>query len=88
MTLGTTPVKVILDIDSLWPDNVTIETAARELRMNPRSISTMRKGTERGNWDTLIKLSRWLSYRTGKPVTIDDLLVIQDDDYSPGVDSD
>ncbi|MEM6432261.1 MAG: hypothetical protein AAF773_00160 [Cyanobacteria bacterium P01_D01_bin.115] len=77
--------KVILDISSFWPDDVTIETAAKELQMNPRSISTMKKGTERGNWDTLIKLSRWLSYRTGKPVAIDDLLVIHDDDYSPGI---
>lgn len=84
MDLGTAPVKVTLDITALWPEGVTIETAAKELEMNPRSITTMRKGTERGNWETLVKLSRWLTHRTGQQISIDDLLVIEDDDYQPG----
>ncbi|MFG6095126.1 hypothetical protein SPB21_07740 [Leptothoe sp. ISB3NOV94-8A] len=51
--------------------------------MNPRSITNIRKGTERGSWDTLVKLSRWLSWHTGETVSLDDLLVIEDDDYHP-----
>ncbi|MBE7384370.1 MAG: hypothetical protein F6J95_023525 [Leptolyngbya sp. SIO1E4] len=84
MILGTAPVKVTLDVSSFWPDGVTIEVAAKELGMNPRSITTMRKGTERGNWETLVRLSRWLTHRTGQQISIDDLLVIEDDDYNPG----
>ena len=84
MYLGHTSVKVTLDVKDFWPEDVTIETAAKELEMNPRSITTIRKGTERGSWDTLVKLARWLSWRTNKTVSIDDLLSVENDDYKPG----
>ena len=69
MNLGVIPVKVTLNISDLWPEGVTVEMAAKELNMNPRSVTTMRKGTERGHWETLVKVSRWLTYRTGKKVS-------------------
>ncbi|MEO0376211.1 MAG: hypothetical protein AAF329_16630 [Cyanobacteria bacterium P01_A01_bin.17] len=84
MNLGIALVKVTLDIKDFWPEDVTIETAAKELQMNPRSITTIRKGTERGSWDTLVKLSRWLSWRGEKEVSIADLLKIEGEEYQPG----
>ena len=84
MDLGIALVKVTLDIKDFWPENVTIETAAKELGMNPRSITTIRKGTERGSWDTLVKLSRWLSWRGGRDISINDLLKIEGKEYQPG----
>ena len=78
MNLQPIPEKVTLDLSSFWPEGVTVETASREMQMNSRGISTMKKGTERGSWITLIKLSRWLSARTGTTVTVDDLLVVQE----------
>lgn len=83
MHLGFTPVKVTLNIKEFWPEDVTIETAAKELEMNPRTVTTIRKGTERGSWETLIKLSRWLTWRVGKTVSVEDLLQIEGEEYKP-----
>ena len=77
--------KVTLDVTHLWPKDaegrdVTIEVAAREMKMNPRSITTIKKGTERGSWDTLVKLREWLSRRLGRDIKFDDLLKIEGND--------
>lgn len=72
--------KVVLDVSPFWDDDLTGIELAKELGMNYRSISTLRKGTDRGNWETLIKLSRFFSKRLGREVTIEDLLVIKEDD--------
>lgn len=78
------PLRVFLDITPFWPNGLSTVDAAKELGMNPRSITTIRKGTERGSWDTLVKLSRWLSWRGEKEVSINDLLRIEGEDYQPG----
>ncbi len=72
--------KVVLDVSPFWDDDLTGIQLAQELGMNYRSISTLRKGTDRGSWETLIKLSRFFSKRLGREVTIEDLLVIKEDD--------
>ncbi len=72
--------KVVLDVSPFWDDDLTGIELAKELGMNYRSISTLRKGTDRGSWETLIKLSRFFSKRLGREVTIEDLLVIKEDD--------
>ena len=72
--------KVVLDVSPFWDDDLTGIELAQELGMNYRSISTLRKGTDRGSWETLIKLSRFFSKRLGRKVTIEDLLVIKEDD--------
>ncbi len=72
--------KVVLDVSPFWDDDLTGIQLAQELGMNYRSISTLRKGTDRGSWETLIKLSRFFSQRLGRKVTIEDLLVIEEDD--------
>lgn len=72
--------KVVLDVSPFWDDDLTGIKLAQELGMNYRSISTLRKGTDRGSWETLIKLSRFFSKRLGREVTIEDLLVIKEDD--------
>lgn len=75
--------KVLLDIKPFWPKGLSLEQAEAELglaglRLNRRSLGSIRKGTEKGDWATLIKLSRYLSEKTGKVITINDLLNIQD----------
>ncbi len=72
--------KVVLDVSPFWDDDLTGIELAKELGMNYRSISTLRKGTDRGSWETLIKLSRFFSKRLGKKVTVEDLLVIKEED--------
>ena len=72
--------KVVLDVSPFWDDDLTGIELAQELGMNYRSISNLRKGTDRGSWETLIKLSRFFSKRLGRKVTIEDLLVIKEDD--------
>ncbi|MFL9458465.1 MULTISPECIES: hypothetical protein [Nostocales] len=40
--------------------------------MNPKAITALKKGTEKGDWITLVKLSRYFG------VPIEDLLEIED----------
>ena len=72
--------KVVLDLTPFWDDDLTGIELAQELGMNYRSITNLRKGTERGSWETLIKLSRFFSSRLGREVKLEELLVIKEED--------
>lgn len=79
--------KVFLDLKKLWPrdsegKDVTLREASEALDMNQRSLTVIRKGTERGNWDTLVKLKRWLESRHDRVISIEELLRVEDDDFS------
>lgn len=68
-----------LNVNRFWPDNLTITKAAEDLNMNPRSLTTIRKGTERGEWLTLFKLAEYLSEITGKQIALEDLFEVERD---------
>lgn len=68
-----------LNVNRFWPDNLTITKAAEDLNMNPRSLTTIRKGTERGEWLTLFKLAEYLSKITGKQIALEDLFEVERD---------
>lgn len=68
-----------LNINRFWPDDLTITKAAEDLNMNPRSLTTIRKGTERGEWLTLFKLAEYLSEKTGEKISLEDLFEIERD---------
>ena len=57
---------------------MTIAEIAVELGMNTRSITTLRKGTERGDWVTLVKILRWLSEKNGRQLTLEEILEIEE----------
>ncbi len=77
--LVTEEMKVVLDVSQLWPENLTIAQAAEDLKMNPRSLTTIKKGTERGNWETLVKLARYFSNIYGRNIPLEELLKIEED---------
>ncbi len=64
--------KVTVNISRFWKDDLTVAKAAEDLKMNPRSITALRKGTEKGDWATLVKLSRYFN------VTLEQLLEVEE----------
>jgi DNA-binding XRE family transcriptional regulator len=68
-----------LNVNRFWPDDLTITKAAEDLDMNPRSLTTIRKGTERGEWLTLLKLAEYLSEKSGKQISLEDLFEVERD---------
>ncbi len=74
--------KVKLDIEPFWPKGLSLEQAERELRemgsLNRRSISAIRKGTEKGDWATPYKLARYLSKKEGKEIQPQDLFKVEE----------
>ena len=71
--------KVKLNILPFWPDELTITQAAEELAMNPRSLTTIRKGTERGEWLTLFKLVDYFSAKAGRQISLEELFEVERD---------
>jgi DNA-binding XRE family transcriptional regulator len=68
-----------LNVMKFWPDDLTITQAAEDLDMNPRSLTNIRKGTDRGEWLTLFKLAEYLSQKTGRKLALEDLFDIEKD---------
>lgn len=66
------PVKAIVNISRFWREGMTVNQVAEDLGMNARSITTLRKGTEKGDWVTLVKLSKYFN------VSIEELLEIEE----------
>lgn len=48
------------------------------LPLNRRSISAIRKGTEKGDWATPFKLARYLSKKVGKEIQPQDLFKVEE----------
>lgn len=75
--------KVRLDIEPFWPKGLSLEQAEKELKemglpLNRRSISAIRKGTEKGDWATPFKLARYLSKKVGKEIQPQDLFKVEE----------
>ena len=70
--------KVLLTTDQVWPVGVTVMAAAEAMEMNERSIPGLKRGTEKGEWATLIKVQRWLS-ENGTQVSLEELLEVTDE---------
>ena len=75
--------KVKLNIEPFWPKGLSLEQAERELKemglsLNRRSISAIRKGTEKGDWATPYKLARYLSLKVGKEIQPQDLFKVEE----------
>lgn len=75
--------KVKLDIEPYWPKGLSLEQAERELKemglsLNRRSISAIRKGTEKGDWATPFKLARYLSTKVGREIQPQDLFKVEE----------
>ncbi len=64
--------KVTVNISRFWREGLTVAQVAKDLEMNTRSITALRKGTEKGDWATLVRLSRYFD------VSIQELLEIEE----------
>ncbi len=76
-------VKVTLNIEPFWPEGLSLEKAEEEMKamglpLNRRSLSAIRKGTEKGDWATPFKLARYLSKKVGKEICPQDLFKVQE----------
>jgi DNA-binding XRE family transcriptional regulator len=58
---------------------LTLGQIAEELDMNPRSITTLNRGTEKGDWITAFRLSDYLSRKLGRSVPLEDLFSVEKD---------
>ena len=65
---------VQLNIMPFWKEGDTVEKVAKELGVNPGTISGLRKGTYKGRWNILVNCSRYFG------VPIEKLLVIEKED--------
>ena len=69
--------KVKLNILPFWPEDLTVTQAAEDLAMNPRSLTAIRKGTERGEWATLFKLVDYFSEKAGRQLALEELFEVE-----------
>lgn len=44
-----------------WQDGMTVEKVAKELDVNPRTVSGLRRGTNKGDWSTLLNCARYFN---------------------------
>jgi transcriptional regulator with XRE-family HTH domain len=56
---------------------LTLEGIAQDLGMNPRSITNLKRGTERGDWVTQFRLAEYLSEKLGREVALKDLFFVE-----------
>lgn len=77
------PKRVTLNIKGYWPEGLSLESAAEEMKtlgmpLNRLSLGSIRRGgTERGDYLTPFKLAAYLSHKTGKKITAMDLLEVE-----------
>ncbi|MDJ0718524.1 MAG: helix-turn-helix transcriptional regulator [Prochloraceae cyanobacterium] len=69
-TLG---MKAVLNISKVWKPNDTVGKVAEALGVSRKTVSQLKKGTEKGDWITLIKVSEYYG------VKLEELLEIEDD---------
>lgn len=51
--------RAILCIMPVWTEDMTVDKVAKDLGVNPRTVSVLRKGTTKGDWATLLNCSRY-----------------------------
>jgi len=64
--------RVRLNIHPYWTEGLKIGEVANAIGINPKALTAIRRGTERGEWATLVKLARYFN------VTIEQLLEIEE----------
>jgi DNA-binding XRE family transcriptional regulator len=57
---------------------LTLEGIAKDLDMNPRSITNLKRGTERGDWLTAFRLAGYLSEKLGRKFALEDLFSVEE----------
>lgn len=68
-----------LNVNRFWPTELTITQAAEDTGLNSRTLTNIRKGTERGEWITLFKLAEYLSKKTDQKISLEDLFEVERD---------
>lgn len=62
---------VQLNIMPFWKEGDTVEKVAKELGVNPTTVSRLRRGTYKGQWHILVNCSRYFD------VPLEKLLVVE-----------
>ena len=65
--------KAVLNISKLWKSDDTVGDVAKALGVTRKTVSQLKKGTEKGNWSTLVKVSQYYG------VPLENLLDIEED---------
>ena len=65
--------KAVLNISKLWKSDDTVGDVAKALGVTRKTVSQLKKGTEKGNWITLVKVSQYYG------VPLENLLDIEED---------
>ena len=65
--------KAVLNISKLWKSDDTVGDVAKALGVTRKTVSQLKKGTEKGDWITLIKVSQYYG------VPLENLLDIEED---------
>lgn len=79
MTIKRATLKADMFFDELQEKfpGLTLDKIAQDLEMNPRSITNLKRGTERGDWFTQFRLAKYLSEKLGREVDVKDLFVVE-----------
>lgn len=51
--------RAILCIMPFWKEGMTVDKVAKDLGINPRTVSVLRKGTTKGDWSMLLNVARY-----------------------------
>lgn len=75
--------RVVLKVDDLLEEvqernGITLGQIAQDLDMNARSITNLKRGTERGDWATAFRLARYLSEKLGRNFALEDLFSVEE----------
>lgn len=65
--------KAVLNISKLWKSDDTVGDVAKALGVTRKTVSQLKKGTEKGDWITLVKVSQYYG------VPLENLLDIEED---------
>jgi len=64
--------KAVLNISKLWKSDDTVGDVAEALGVTRKTVSQLKKGTEKGDWITLIKVAKYYG------VPVEEVLEIQE----------
>jgi transcriptional regulator with XRE-family HTH domain len=66
--------RATLCIMPFWKEGMTVDKVAKELDVNPRTVSGLRKGTDKGDWSTLLNCARYFG------VPVESLIKIEEEE--------
>jgi transcriptional regulator with XRE-family HTH domain len=55
-----------------WKEGMTVEKVAKDLEVNPRTVSGLRRGTNKGDWSTLLNCARYFNVPVEALIRIDE----------------